>query len=206
MVDDTEIEAAFRFFDPEGKGSITLQDLKKRLQPFYKDMPIAEYKFLMGSSKSITAKELKELLSENDVAGFDPVAEAFKVYDPSNTGYVQPGVLRDIFRRLGFDDLSDEDMHVLVRGPRRQRGHRAGLVARRPCICSPRSFVRSPSHPGLPQASPRRALKQGLLPAAPPPVTAARDRGRGWRRPDLAERFPQHAGLVKARRGPERRG
>lgn len=114
MVEDAEIEAAFRFFDPDGKGAITLADLKKRLQPFYKDMPIAEYKFLMGGAKSMSLKDLKALLADNDVAGFDPVAEAFKVYDPGNTGYVQPSVLKDIFRRLGFDDLSQEDMKVLV--------------------------------------------------------------------------------------------
>jgi Ca2+-binding EF-hand superfamily protein len=114
MVEDAEIEAAFRFFDPDGKGAITLADLKKRLQPFYKDMPIAEYKFLMGDAKSMSLKDLKALLADNDVAGFDPVAEAFKVYDPGNTGYVQPSVLKDIFRRLGFDDLSQEDMKVLV--------------------------------------------------------------------------------------------
>lgn len=113
-VTDAEVEAAFRFFDPEGKGKITLADLRKRLQPFYKDMPIAEYKFLMGEAKSMTVEDLKTLLADNDVAGFDPVAEAFKVYDPGNTGYVQPNVLKDIFRRLGFEDLSQEDMTVLL--------------------------------------------------------------------------------------------
>ncbi|KAA0167344.1 hypothetical protein FNF27_07304 [Cafeteria roenbergensis] len=114
MVEDSEIEAAFRFFDPEGKGSINIQDLKKRLQPFYKDMPLAEYKFLLGEARSMTLKDLKDLLADNDVAGFDPVAEAFKVYDPSGTGFVQPSVLRDIFKKLGFDDLNDDDMRVLL--------------------------------------------------------------------------------------------
>jgi calmodulin len=116
LISEAEIEAAFRFFDTEGKGSINMKDLKKRLQPFYKDMPAAEYKFLLGDAKSISLHELKELLEDNDVAGFDPVAEAFKVYDPSGSGFVQIAVLRDVFRRLGFDDLSDEDMNVLVSG------------------------------------------------------------------------------------------
>ena len=130
MVEDSEIEAAFRFFDPEGKGSINIQDLKKRLQPFYKDMPLAEYKFLLGEARSMTLKDLKDLLADNDVAGFDPVAEAFKVYDPSGTGFVQPSVLRDIFKKLGFDDLNDDDMRVLVSsGGGRCQGARIGFLA-----------------------------------------------------------------------------
>lgn len=114
MIPEADVDAAFRFFDPDGRGSITLADLRTRLQPFYRDMPAREYKFLMGDSKTLTANDIKELLRDNDVVGFDPVAEAFKVYDPTGAGYIQIDVLRDVFRRLGFDELSEDDMTVLV--------------------------------------------------------------------------------------------
>ena len=42
-------------------------------------MPLKEYKFLMGSQSELTLEHLKDLLLNNDVTSFDPVAEAFKV-------------------------------------------------------------------------------------------------------------------------------
>lgn len=42
------------------------------------------------------------------VKNFDPVAEAFKVYDPSNTGFVDTEVLREIFQSLGFGEITDD--------------------------------------------------------------------------------------------------
>lgn len=48
------------------------------------------------------------------VSNFDPVAEAFKVYDPHGSGFVDPGVLRDIFQHLGFGEISEEDLHILI--------------------------------------------------------------------------------------------
>jgi calmodulin len=62
----------------------------------------------------VSAADLKALLLDNDLANFDPVAEAFKVYDPSGTGFVELSTLRDVFRRLGFGELSEEDVSVLM--------------------------------------------------------------------------------------------
>ncbi len=62
----------------------------------------------------LSAADLKALLLDNDLTNFDPVAEAFKVYDPAGTGFVDTSTLRDVFRRLGFGELSEEDMSVLL--------------------------------------------------------------------------------------------
>ena len=51
---------------------------------------------------------------DNEVQNFDPVAEAFKVYDPNSTGFVDAEILRSIFQNLGFGDISDEDLSILV--------------------------------------------------------------------------------------------
>lgn len=74
-----------------------------------------EFKFLMAGKTSLTLDDLRELVADNDLTGFDPVAEAFKVFDPSGSGIADEGVLRDVFRRLGFEELSDEDMDILLR-------------------------------------------------------------------------------------------
>ena len=40
--------------------------------------------------------------------------EAFKVYDPHDTGYVDLEVLRSIFSNLGFGEVTSEDVDVLI--------------------------------------------------------------------------------------------
>ena len=81
-VDEAELKAAFEFFDVSGKGKITLNDLKNRLGAFYKNVPLREYKFLMNNQSELTLDDLRNLLENNEIKNFDPVAEAFKVYDP----------------------------------------------------------------------------------------------------------------------------
>ena len=62
----------------------------------------------------MTLEDLKELPLENEVKNFDPVAEAFKVYDPDGTGYVDSNVLRSIFENLGFGEITDDDLTILT--------------------------------------------------------------------------------------------
>ena len=51
---------------------------------------------------------------DNEITGFDPVAEAFKVYDPEGTGYADVDIMRQVFAGLGYADLSGEDLEILV--------------------------------------------------------------------------------------------
>ena len=115
LVTDDELKSAFDFFDVEGSGKITQAQLKKRLGVFYKDMPNKEYKFLMNDQSELTLDDLRELLLENEVKNFDPVAEAFKVYDPEGTGFIDTSVLKAIFENLGFGEISEDDLAVLTR-------------------------------------------------------------------------------------------
>lgn len=48
------------------------------------------------------------------VSRFDPVKETFNVYDPRGTGAVDVEMLRNIMSRIGFGDLSDEELANLV--------------------------------------------------------------------------------------------
>ena len=111
---DEELRAAFEFFDKDGKGKITLGDLRSRLGAFYTNMPMKEYKFLMNNQSEMTFDDLKALLQDNEITNFDPLAEAFKAYDPAGTGYVDQGVLRRVFETLGFGEITDDDMKILI--------------------------------------------------------------------------------------------
>lgn len=75
----SELHQAFEFFDVDGKGFITIQDLKKRLGVFYQNLSLREYKFLLNNKQELTEQELYALLANNELTNYDPVAEAFKV-------------------------------------------------------------------------------------------------------------------------------
>eukprot|EP01063_Lacrimia_lanifica_P002708 TRINITY_DN1143_c0_g1_i1.p2 TRINITY_DN1143_c0_g1~~TRINITY_DN1143_c0_g1_i1.p2 ORF type:complete len:185 (+),score=93.64 TRINITY_DN1143_c0_g1_i1:57-611(+) len=109
-----EVEAAFAFFDVQGKGVLRPKDLKARLGAFYPQMTNKEYRFLI-SEPNFTVDTLWNLLDNNTISNFDPVKEAFKVYDPQDTGYVDCDVLKTIMSRMGYGDMTKEDMEVLIR-------------------------------------------------------------------------------------------
>merc|ERR1711977_55949 len=113
-VDPDEIKAAFEFFDVNKKGKLNAQDLKQRCSIFYKTMTPKDYKLLVGESGEITLKQLQRLLVQNELEDFDPVKEAFKVYDPNNTGFAEPEILRNIFKQLDYGEITDEDLQVLI--------------------------------------------------------------------------------------------
>ena len=114
LVTNEELQAAFDFFDVNKTGKITLAALKNRLGAFYKNVPTREYKFLMNNQAELTIDDLRSLLEHNEITNFDPVAEAFKVYDPEDTGFIDTGTLRSIFEKLGFGQISDDDVQILV--------------------------------------------------------------------------------------------
>jgi len=77
-------------------------------------MSVRDYKVLLNNEEELTEQTLLDLLLENEITGFDPVAEAFKAYDPDNTGFVNFSVLCHLFESLGYGKLSDDDLRVLI--------------------------------------------------------------------------------------------
>eukprot|EP00753_Platysulcus_tardus_P010494 PLAT2765.1.p2 GENE.PLAT2765.1~~PLAT2765.1.p2 ORF type:complete len:191 (+),score=96.40 PLAT2765.1:89-661(+) len=114
FLSEEDLRVAFDFFDVDGSGKITLNDLKVRLGAFYKNLPMREYKFLMNNKAELSLDDLRDLLDGATISDFDPVAEAFKVYDPEETGFVNREALEAVFDKLGYGELTEDDMAVLV--------------------------------------------------------------------------------------------
>ena len=60
----------------------------------------------MNNKKEITMDDLKDLLLDNEITNFDPVAEAFKVFDPTGDGTLNGAKLREVTISKLCNDLS----------------------------------------------------------------------------------------------------
>lgn len=114
-VADADIEAAFQYLAKPGADRVTLADLRAKLAPFFPEMPVTELRFLLGDAakKDMSLAEVKALVRDNTIANFDPVAEAFHVFDMGR-GEADLDVLRDVFEHAGFENMSHEDVKVLM--------------------------------------------------------------------------------------------
>ncbi len=115
LVTSEEISTAFQLLDTERTGQLTIATLKKRLGPLFPEMSAKEFRFLMNNKKEITIDDLKDLLIDNELTHFDPVADAFRVFDPEGKGVINEDKLRQAFISLGLGELSDEELDILKR-------------------------------------------------------------------------------------------
>lgn len=114
QVTPEQIHAAFQFLDVEKKDRMTTTNLRARLSIFYDKLTPKDAKLLMNEEDEISEEYLRVLLLGNEVKDFDPVAEAFKAYDPEETGFISREMLRYVFERLGYGTLSEEDLNILI--------------------------------------------------------------------------------------------
>lgn len=112
QVSKQDIEEAFKFYS-QNKKRLTPKDLKQRLKVFYPNMSNNEYKFLV-SEPNFTVETLAKILQNNTLTNYDPVKEAFKVFDPKDTGYIDEELLADILMQLGYGKISSDDLKVLL--------------------------------------------------------------------------------------------
>uniref|UniRef100_K3X6Y0 EF-hand domain-containing protein n=1 Tax=Globisporangium ultimum (strain ATCC 200006 / CBS 805.95 / DAOM BR144) TaxID=431595 RepID=K3X6Y0_GLOUD len=114
LVTPEQIHAAFQFLDIDKKQRVTLDNLRARLSIFYDSVSIKDAKLLLNDETELTEEYLNTLLLTNDVKNFDPVAEAFKAYDPEETGFISREMLQYVFERLGYGALTEEDLGILI--------------------------------------------------------------------------------------------
>jgi len=110
-----EIKLAFDFLDTDKTGKLSLANLKKRLGVFFPNMTAKEYRFLMNNRREMTVQDLKDLLIDNEVTNFDPIAEAFKAYDPAGEGCISAAKLREVFENFGFGEITDHEIEIITR-------------------------------------------------------------------------------------------
>lgn len=114
LITPDQIRAAFQFLDVDKKNRVTLENLRSRLSIFYDSLSLKDVKLLLNEETELTEEYLNTLLLTNEVKNFDPVAEAFKAYDPEETGFISRDMLRFVFERLGYGSLAEEDLNILI--------------------------------------------------------------------------------------------
>lgn len=109
-----DVHTAFAFLDPSATGTITATMIHAKLLPFYPAISISDCEFLLNGSDCMSEAELFELLSSNQLTNYDPIAEAFKIYDIAGTGAMDADTLRAILVQCGFKDLNRNDLMALM--------------------------------------------------------------------------------------------
>ncbi|GBG24252.1 Calmodulin [Hondaea fermentalgiana] len=119
---DKDLKVAFDFLDTQDTGELTLYSLRERLAAFYGSpdlVPIRELKLIMGKHKTLRLADLKAILAETNEllqgTRFDPVEKVFHdCFDPAGSGVLRPDSLRSLLQRLGHDNITDEDLSILL--------------------------------------------------------------------------------------------
>merc|ERR1712098_143837 len=124
---EEELKIAWDFFDTKQAGKLTAGDIKRRLSTFYPNVQNKEIKFLLNNQPEITFEELYDLLKDNQLTNFDPVKEAFRVYDRQDTGFVDMDAVTEFFASLGYGEISEEDKRIILETADADKDGRIGL-------------------------------------------------------------------------------
>eukprot|EP01065_Artemidia_motanka_P011723 TRINITY_DN16380_c0_g1_i2.p3 TRINITY_DN16380_c0_g1~~TRINITY_DN16380_c0_g1_i2.p3 ORF type:complete len:267 (+),score=110.36 TRINITY_DN16380_c0_g1_i2:123-803(+) len=110
-----DVEQAFKFFDTDDRGTLRMKDLKAKLDVFFPGFTSKEYKLLI-SEANFTVDTLWGLISDNiGNVSTDPCIDAFKVYDPKGTGFVDPEVLRNVMQQMGYGPMTEDEAVALIK-------------------------------------------------------------------------------------------
>lgn len=126
LIPDEDIKAAFEFFDAKGTGKITSSNLKERFEALTKKITKKEIKTILDGKDFITMQEIKDVLKNNELE-IDPYEEAFSVLDPTGKGFISEERLRKMFYNLGYGDLSEEELQLLITTGDADKDGRIGL-------------------------------------------------------------------------------
>ena len=108
------IEKAFKLIDEKnGPEKISISELKKKLSVINPTITDKEINLLTFGKSEIRSKDLYDLLIQNELVDFDPLAEAFKLLDPTGTGSLDIERLRYVFKGLGYGDIEKKDIEIL---------------------------------------------------------------------------------------------
>lgn len=92
---------------------VSLNELKKKIPIINPNFPIGEISTLTNGKNELRAKDLYELLKNNELEKFDPLEEAYNLLDPSKNGSIDINRLRQIFTVLGYEEIDKKDVEIL---------------------------------------------------------------------------------------------
>ena len=75
---------------------------------------MSELGTLTNNKTELKAKELYDMLKDNELENFDPLEEAFKLLDPDNTGALDIKRLKSLFSNLGYGQIEKKDQQILL--------------------------------------------------------------------------------------------
>ena len=112
---DIDMRKIWDFLDTNHTNSVTASDLKKSLGIFAKDITSREIRFLMNNQPEMSFEDWNKLLEDSQLPeSFDPVQEAFKLFDTNNTGTVDLGRIKEFFQEEGYGRLDADELKILV--------------------------------------------------------------------------------------------
>jgi len=114
LVTQKDVHTVFSLLGAE-EGTLHIDQAHESLNHLRFNISQRDAKFFMNNKMSLEEEELYEMLRDNQLTDLDPVAEAFNLVDPFETGYVDIGVLKAMLKDIGAEYLNDDDMAVLIR-------------------------------------------------------------------------------------------
>ena len=70
---------------------------------------MSELGTLTNNKTELKAKELYDMLKDNELENFDPLEEAFKLLDPEGKGELDIKRLKELFMALGYGEIEKKD-------------------------------------------------------------------------------------------------
>jgi Ca2+-binding EF-hand superfamily protein len=115
-ISQKEIQQAFRFFarnDGRYKNKISSKDVANKLKRFWPGIGSNEIRSLI--LEPIDMNRLTQILSTTPLTNDSPLKEAFSIFDPNNTGYIDLNFLSALMVQLGYNaHITSDDVKVLL--------------------------------------------------------------------------------------------
>lgn len=110
----SEIKKAFKIIGGS-EDILPLSELKKKMHLINPKFPLNEVSALTNGKNEIKAKEIFEILKENEIQDFNCAEEIFNLLDHKEDGAIDIDYISDIMRELKLANIDDKDKEILFK-------------------------------------------------------------------------------------------